>query len=361
MAQWRGGFVPLRRSGVTNLGDTRPRGAGRNVSAPSEQLPRVSVVAPSYQRRHGLPAFVEPLLRDATLHELVIALDGSTDGSAEWLRERARDEPRIVVLDLPNRGAGPTRQSGVERATGDVVLLMDDDVIASDGLVAGHARHHRDGARRLVLGYMPNDWRSLPRGRRGIARIYREAYESHRARYAVDADHVLLGLWGGNLSLPRTEFHDVTLVTEMALPRGQDDREWGLRLHKAGVRGRFDAGLQARHEYDRSLAAFRRDCRINGTTRRLLHDLHADLVGPDLKETAEGSHVPDAVGRRVPRPLRRALPTLARDPIFGAVTALLTALFWIGVHARALRIEVFAARGIGSLETQRGVLYPELR
>jgi glycosyltransferase involved in cell wall biosynthesis len=323
--------------------------------------PRVSVVAPSYQRRHALPGFVEPLLRDAALHELVIALDGSTDGSGEWLRERARDDPRIVVLELPNRGAGPTRQSGVERATGDVVLLMDDDVIASEGLVSGHARHHRDGARRLVLGYMPNDWRVLPVGRRGIARIYREAYESHCARYAVDPDHVLLGLWGGNLSMRREEFLNVTPVTEMALPRGQDDREWGLRLHKAGVRGCFDPELLARHEYDRPLAAFRRDCRINGATRRLLHELHADLVGPELKDTPEGSHVPDAPGRRVPARLRRALPLLAGDPIFGAVTALLTAVFWIGVRARALPIEVFAARGIGSLETQRGVLHPDLR
>jgi hypothetical protein len=91
-----------------------------------------------------------------------------------------------------------------------------------------------------------------------------EAYESHCARYAVDPEHVLLGLWGGNLSLPRGEFRNVTLVTEMALPRGQDDREWGLRLHKSGVRGRFDAALLARHGYDRSLAAFRRDCRVNG-------------------------------------------------------------------------------------------------
>jgi hypothetical protein len=92
-----------------------------------------------------------------------------------------------------------------------------------------------------------------------------------------------------------------------------------------------------------------------------LHELHADLVGPDLSDVPEGSHVPDAVGLRVPRRLRRALPLLARDPLFGLVTALLTALFWIGVHARVLRIEVFAARGIGSLETQRGVLYPDLR
>ncbi len=78
--------------------------------------PRISVVAPTYRRAPGLPAFVEPLLADPVLHELVIAVDGSNDGSVEWLTERARSDPRLVVLDLPNRGAGPTRRAGIERA-----------------------------------------------------------------------------------------------------------------------------------------------------------------------------------------------------------------------------------------------------
>src|SRR3954454_24236279 len=120
--------------------------------------PRVSVVAPTYTRRHGLEAWVEPLLREPGLHELVVAVDGSTDGSVEWLQERSRLDPPLKVLSRPNRGAGPARQAGIEAATGEVVLLLDDDVIAEPGLVAGHARHHAALEPLMVLGYMPNDW-----------------------------------------------------------------------------------------------------------------------------------------------------------------------------------------------------------
>src|SRR3954454_8939946 len=127
----------------------------RYATAP---VPTVSVVAPTFRRRHGLAAFVEPLLREPGFDELVMAVDGSDDGSVEWLHERGRRDARGVVLDLPNRGAGAARQAGVEAAQGDVVVLMDDDVIASPGLVAGHARHHADLEPKLVLGYMPNDW-----------------------------------------------------------------------------------------------------------------------------------------------------------------------------------------------------------
>jgi glycosyltransferase involved in cell wall biosynthesis len=318
------------------------------------ELPRVSVVAPSYQRRAGLPRFVEPLLAEPELHELVIAVDGSTDGSVEWLRERGERDPRLKVLDLPNRGVGPTRQAGVEAATGDVVLLMDDDVIAGPGLVAGHARHHAQGGRRLVLGYMPHDPERMPPGRRGIGHLTLQGYERSVERYERDPQFVLTGLWGGNLSMPREEFLRVR-IEGMAIKRGQDDKEFGIRCHKAGIQGEFDRSLRATHEFERSLEAYRRDCRIMGESRRMLSAAHGDLLGGDVR-APEPAHPEHGVGTGLPRPLRAIWPALARDPLFRPVTAVLGGLFALGVRAGSLRLEMLAARALGSLETTRGAL-----
>jgi glycosyltransferase involved in cell wall biosynthesis len=317
--------------------------------------PRISVVAPTFRRRAALPRFVEPLLRQPELDELVVAVDGSADGSVEWLEERRARDERIVVLDLPNRGAGATRQAGIEAATGDVVLLLDDDVIAAPGLVAGHARHHAELEPKVAIGYMPNDWRRLPPGRRGIAYIYREAYESRCAEFRADPDLILHGFWGGNFSMPRADFLRVGMEG-IAVKRGQDDREFGIRCAKAGMGAVFDPTLRGEHLYDRDLPAYRRDCRVQGESRKLIHDAHADLVGERLAERPSRSHVADAVGMRLPAPLRRAWPALARDPLFGPVTAALTAVFEAGVRLGHLGLEVQAARAIGSLETMRGVL-----
>jgi hypothetical protein len=317
--------------------------------------PRISVVAPSYKRRHGLPRFVAPLLREPDLHELVIAVDGSDDGSVEWLEERRRDDARLVVLDLPNRGAGATRQAGIEAATGEVVLLIDDDVIAAPGLVGGHLRHHRELEPKLVLGYMPNDWRRLPPGRRGIAHIYRRAYEMHCRRFDQDPDFVLHGFWGGNCSMPRADFIRVGMEG-LAVKRGQDDREFALRCAKAGIRGTFDRTLVGEHLYERSLEQYRRDCRIQGQSRKLIHDVHADLVGSDLSDDPRSSHVPDAVGMGLPRSIRGVWRMCARQPIFPVATAVLVAVYNAALRLDHLGLEVMAARAIGSLETMRGVL-----
>jgi glycosyltransferase involved in cell wall biosynthesis len=317
--------------------------------------PRISVVAPTYRRRQALPRFVEPLLREPELHELVVAVDGSDDGSVEWLEARAAEDPRVVVLDLPNRGAGPTRQAGIEAATGEVVLLLDDDVIASPGLVAGHLRHHARLEPKVVIGYMPNDWTRLPRGRRGIAYIYREAYEARCAEFRADPGLVLHGFWGGNFSMPRRDFLRVG-VEGIAVKRGQDDREFGIRCAKAGMRAVFDPALRGEHLYDRDLAQYRYDCRLQGESRRLIHDAHADLVGTELADEPDASHVRDSVGQRLPGPLRSAWPVLARDPLFAPTTAVVAALFHLGVRVGHLGVELQAARAIGSLETMRGVL-----
>lgn len=317
--------------------------------------PRISVVAPTYKRRHALPGFVEPLLEEPQLHELVIAVDGSDDGSVEWIEEKRHEDDRLVLLDLRNRGAGATRQAGIEAATGEVILLMDDDVIAELGLVAGHLAHHAELEPKVVIGYMPNDWTRLPRGRRGIAYIYREAYEMRCAEFAADPNLILHGFWGGNFSMPRSDFLRIG-VQGLAVTRGQDDREFGIRCAKAGMRAVFDPALRGLHLYDRNLEQWRSDSRIQGESRRLLHEAHADLVGGELMRDPPPSHVVDAVGTRLPRPVRTIWPFLARDPLFGPASAVLEQLFLAGVRLGHLGLEVLAARAIGSLETMRGVI-----
>jgi glycosyltransferase involved in cell wall biosynthesis len=102
-------------------------------------MPTVSIILPTYNRLPLLREAVESV-RAQTFGdwELVVADDGSTDGTAEYLEELAREEPRIIVLRLPHTGNLPSiRNQAIVRARGAWVAFLDsDDAWRADKLQA---------------------------------------------------------------------------------------------------------------------------------------------------------------------------------------------------------------------------------
>ncbi len=313
---------------------------------PGGPLPTVSAVVPTYRRRDGLAAAVAALLGDPGTTELVVVVDGSDDGSLELLQGLAEHEPRLRPVWQDNAGGAAARQRGIDLATGDVVLLVDDDVVAAPGLSSGHARHHAAAEDLVVLGYMPTRVPvDLARG--GFAtRVYAEEYEGTCRAYEKDPEQVLLRLWGGNVSVRRDRLAAVPYDSGPFSRTNHSDRDWGIRLRKAGLRGVFDRSLLASHEHSRPLPAFLRDARAQGEGRYGVHVAHADVLPPfGLDDTVAD----------LPAPLRTLL-ALDRYPAAGAaLRGGLTALTRTASAAGVTAVEVPAAKLLRRLAMRDGV------
>lgn len=87
--------------------------------------PLVSVVVPVWNGARFLTDAVASIRAQhyAPL-EIVIADDGSTDGTAEIA---TRPELNLVHLALPHRGLAATRLAGIERARGELIAFLDVD------------------------------------------------------------------------------------------------------------------------------------------------------------------------------------------------------------------------------------------
>jgi glycosyltransferase involved in cell wall biosynthesis len=90
-------------------------------------MPTISVVIPTYDRRALLMEAVESVRAQTFAGwELLVADDGSTDGSADAVE--ALHDPRIRVLRLPHAGqAAAARNAGVRAARGEWVAFLDSD------------------------------------------------------------------------------------------------------------------------------------------------------------------------------------------------------------------------------------------
>ncbi|MBJ7328724.1 MAG: glycosyltransferase [Solirubrobacteraceae bacterium] len=132
-----------------------PRMPSAEVTA---EMPAITFSVASYNRREELRAVLDGVSAQTYPRErleVVVVLDGSTDGSAEMVR--AHDCPfPIQLIEQPNSGLARARNEAVRAARHPVVVFFDDDIVPAPDLVAEHARAHaglaQDG---WVIGLTP--------------------------------------------------------------------------------------------------------------------------------------------------------------------------------------------------------------
>lgn len=88
------------------------------------RMPLFSVVIPTYNRLSLLKeALASVGAQTFTDCEVIVVDDGSTDGTAEWLRQ----QPRLRSFVQTNRGPGAARNRGAKEARGKYLAFLDSD------------------------------------------------------------------------------------------------------------------------------------------------------------------------------------------------------------------------------------------
>ena len=89
-------------------------------------MKKISIIVPIYNEEENLRKCIESLINQ-TYKELEIILinDGSTDKSKEII-ESFKDK-RIVAIHKKNTGISDTRNTGIDKSTGDYIMFVDSD------------------------------------------------------------------------------------------------------------------------------------------------------------------------------------------------------------------------------------------
>ena len=105
----------------------------------------LTAVLPTHQRVAALRVTFPAVLAMEGVDEVLVVVDGSTDGTVEHLR--TYDDPRLRVLVSPQRrGVTAARNTGARAAAGDVVFLEDDCLFPPDYAVVLTGEAERYGA-----------------------------------------------------------------------------------------------------------------------------------------------------------------------------------------------------------------------
>jgi glucosyl-dolichyl phosphate glucuronosyltransferase len=130
-----------------------------------------SVIIATMNRPRELEAMLPTLLAQSRLPDEIIVVDQNPNSSTKYVVECCATRvaetgsllPRIIYIHAPNAdtpnaaGAGAARNIGIERATGDVLVFLDDDVLLekefAEELIAAY---DRDNALGGVSGIITN-------------------------------------------------------------------------------------------------------------------------------------------------------------------------------------------------------------
>lgn len=89
---------------------------------------KVSVVMPTWNRAKVIGRAIDSVIAQRYRHfEVLVADDGSEDGTARTIEERYRNEPRVRYLAASHGGASRARNLALEHATGEIIAYLDTD------------------------------------------------------------------------------------------------------------------------------------------------------------------------------------------------------------------------------------------
>ena len=90
----------------------------------------LSVIVPIYNEVNTLEEIIERMDNTGVVKQIVLVDDGSTDGTRDVLKklEKKKRKDLKIVLHEKNRGKGAAVRTGIEQASGDLILVQDADL-----------------------------------------------------------------------------------------------------------------------------------------------------------------------------------------------------------------------------------------
>lgn len=206
----------------------------------SEQPVRtISVVVPAYRAAHLLPGVLAPLLamqRSGEVSEVLVIDDCSPDDTAEVARQLG-----ARVLTTPqNGGPGAARNLAAAEAIGDILWLVDSDVIAQEGGGEIIRQAFEEPGVKAVFG----SYDDAPAGTPWFSRYKNLMHRFYHQRAKREAQT----FWAGCGAVDRALFLEIGGfdVETYAVP-SIEDIELGYRIRHAGGRILLLPELEAKH------------------------------------------------------------------------------------------------------------------
>jgi len=240
-------------------------------------MKKVSIVIPTYNRAASMERLLKALTAQTfppSEFEVVVSIDGSEDGTREMVENF--DAPfTIRSVWQPNSGRVKACNAGIENASGEILIILDDDMEPHPGFIEAHYLSHSSGERLGVIGAAPihvDDSSTF-----ATRHIASEFNLRQKKMAAHDYKFRIWDFYGGTFSIRRKTLLEVGLFDESFKTYGYEDMELVRRLVKSGVKIIFNPEAVCTQYYDENLEGLLKKTVYSGERVVLLVSIHPEL------------------------------------------------------------------------------------
>ncbi|MCU1258051.1 MAG: glycosyl transferase, family 2, partial [Bryobacterales bacterium] len=231
-----------------------------------------SVVIPNWNGRDLLSKYipsVETALAGNPGNELIVVDNGSTDGSADFLRERF---PNVKVLALErNLGFGGGSNAGFRAAKNDIVVLLNSDMRVEPGFLAPLLEGFTD---ERVFAVSCQIFLSNPDKRREETGLTEGWWQDGALRVGHRDDAEVRGLFpcfyggGGSCAFDRRKFLELGGFDVLLAPFYLEDTDLGFMAWKRGWKVLYQPASVVYHEHRGTIGKRFSDSHIQGVLKK---------------------------------------------------------------------------------------------
>ncbi len=214
----------------------------------------ISFIVPSYQGRPKLPRILEAIAQQVIscsqdAWEVVIVLDGSTDGSQEWLAGSSYPRiPHLQVIEQENQGRAATRNRGANAAQGELLIFFDDDMRPLPECTQVHMEHHQKNPGSILVGSQLEDPQRISQDihhfRAYLSNKWTQEISPSQEKVRIPEQKPYIT--AANFSLSKTLFKQLGQFDERL--KDAEDFDLAIRATAQSVPIYFDPQAQAWHD-----------------------------------------------------------------------------------------------------------------
>lgn len=230
---------------------------------------RVSVVIPNWNGekllRKNLPKVIESGVgswelgvrgrKESLVIEIIVVDDGSKDKSIEYLKTIVlNSEPRTqnpelkIIENKKNRGFIYSCNRGVKEAKGEIIVLLNNDVVPEKGFLE-HALPHFKDPKVFAVSFHEPDW--------SWARIeWQKGFVQHFSGPKTNVAHISAWASGGSAAFRKSIWQELGGFDPLYAPFYWEDIDLSYRAWKRGYKVLWEPKAVVYHKHEGTISRF---------------------------------------------------------------------------------------------------------